>query len=78
MGDMLRMDALNALPQPLFVRISGGDYWPVHDIDVETGLLRIDVIGLLDVSHFGSVLNLRDAEGIEHNPDDFYNEDEAA
>jgi hypothetical protein len=74
-SDLLLMDKINALPHPLFVEISRGWWWPVHDIDVETGLLRIDVVGKLDVHHFGGMLKLRDANGVEYNTDDFYNED---
>lgn len=70
MNDLLNMEFINSLPQPLFVR--SGSWWPVHDIDVETGLFRIDVCGLLDVMHIGSVLTFRDADGNEHGSDTFY------
>lgn len=74
MSDLLDMDRLNSLPQPLWVN-SSATWWPVHDIDVETGLLRIDVCGMLDVLHFGGITGLRDAHGNEHDPDDFYLDD---
>lgn len=74
MSDLLNMDRLNSLPQPLWVN-SSGTWWPVHDIDVETGLLRIDVCGMLDVLHFSGVTGLRDGDGNEHDPDDFYLDD---
>jgi len=77
MCDLLLMDKINALPQPLYARTGGLDWWPVCDIDVETGLTRIDVCGMLDVLKFGAVIGLRDANGIDHDPDSFYNWDAA-
>ena len=73
MTDRLDMDAINALPQPLVARFGGGHDWPVHDIDVQTGLMRIDVCGKLDVKHFSEVLTLV-ADGEEHDADRFWNE----
>lgn len=75
MADLLLMDKINALPQPLRAKISG-TFWEVHDIDVETGLMRINVSGLLEVTTFSSCTSIKDMEGVEHNPDDFYNEDQ--
>lgn len=74
MCDLLSMDKINALPHPLFANTGGGTWWPVCDIDVQTGFMRIDVMGKLDVLHFGGLICLRDADGIEHDVDDFYNE----
>lgn len=76
MSDLLRIDHINSLPQPFFAHLYGGSEWPVFDIDVETGLLRIDVCGLLDVKHIGDVRFFRDMDGVEHDADSFYNEDE--
>lgn len=73
--DMLNMDKINALPPSLWAKV-GGMFWPVHDIDVETGLMRIDVCGQLQVEMFGGVTKLRDGTGAEHEVDDFYNEDQ--
>ncbi len=70
-GDLLNMERLNSLPHPLYVAHIGA-WWPVHDIDVQTGLIRIDVSGKLDVLHFGGITGLRDANGAEHNLDSFY------
>lgn len=75
MSDILNMGYINSLPQPFFARLCGGNSWPVHDIDVETGLLRIDVVGLLQAVHIGDVLFFRDACGAEHDPDSFYLEE---
>lgn len=72
MSDLLRMNYINSLPQPFIAKCYGGSEWPVYDIDVETGLLRLDVVGKLDVSHIGNVRAFVDAEGVEHDADDFY------
>lgn len=71
MADLLNMQFINSLPQPLWVS-SLGSWWPVHDIDVETGLFRIDVCGMLDVLHIDRVFAFRDANGNEHDADTFY------
>ncbi len=70
--DLLRMDYINSLPQPLFANFCTSSDWPVHDIDVQTGLLRIDACGMLDVKHIRSVLYFRDADGVRHDPESFY------
>ncbi len=72
--DRLRLDYINSLPQPFIARFIGGDEWPVHDIDVETGLLRIDVVGLLEVKRIGDVRFFRDAVGKEHDSETFYSD----
>lgn len=73
-ADLLDMEYINSLPQPLFANIGGGDkwWWPVSDIDVQSGLLRIDVCGLLQVESIGGVLAFRDDSGKNHDTDDFY------
>ena len=79
MADLLNMAHINSLPQPLFVRDYGRSawWWPVYDIDVQTGLHRIDVCGLLEVRHFGDAAQFRDADGVLHDPDSFYLEPES-
>ena len=72
------MDNINSLPQPFVAIFYGNHEWPVHDIEVGTGLLRIDVCGLLDVKHIGDVKAFRDASGAEHDPDTFYTDYESA
>ena len=74
MPDLLRMDYINSLPQPFIARFCGGDTWPIYDIDVETGLLRIDVCGKLQVQHFSEITEITDGDGGKHEPDDWYNE----
>lgn len=78
MSDLLRMDHINSLPQPFIARMIGGSEWPVHDIDVETGLIRLDVCGKLDVTHIGDVMEFRDLDGGSHDPDSFYSDFEEA
>lgn len=74
MSDLLRMDYINSLPQPFIAMFCGGSAWPVYDIDVETGLLRIDVCGMLEIKHIGEVLNFLDCDGVEHDSETFYSE----
>lgn len=70
--DRLRMDYINSLPQPFIAHFYGGSEWPIYDIEVGTGLLRIDVCGKLDVKHIGDVKYFRDADGVEHDSETFY------
>ena len=74
MTDLLRMDYINSLPQPFIAHFFGGSEWPVHDIEVQTGLLRIDVVGMLEVKHISDVKFFRDADGAEYDADSFYSE----
>lgn len=70
------MDYINSLPQPFNVSLMGDKdtWWPLHDIEVGTGMLRIDVCGLLDVMHISDISCFRDSHGVKHDPDDFYKE----
>jgi hypothetical protein len=70
MSDKLKMDLINSLPQPFFTTCKMG--WPVYDIDVETGLMRLDVMGKLDVTHIAEHYTLKDAEGKIHETDGWY------
>jgi hypothetical protein len=74
MSDMLNMELINSLPQPLWVKESG-HWWPVQDIDVQSGLLRIDVCGMLQSLHIGGAMQLRDDSGAVHDSDDLYLEE---
>jgi hypothetical protein len=70
------MDHINSLPQPFIgVFIGGGDRWPIEDIDVQTGLLRIDVCGKLQVKHISDVRHFIDADGDIHDAESFYVDD---
>jgi hypothetical protein len=46
--------------------------WPVYDIDVETGLYRIDVCGKLQAEHISGAAEFRDADGVVHDSESFY------
>lgn len=75
MADLLDMAYINSLPQPFLARTWGSSeayYWPVEDIDVQTGLLRFDVCGKLEVKHIGDIKDFKDITGKVHDPDDFY------
>ena len=65
--DLLDMDYINSLPQPLW----DGD-WPVECIDAETGLYWIDVCGLSEVRRIDRCWQMRDASGKDHYTGDFY------
>lgn len=72
--DLLNIDFINSLPQPLWVRHWGRkDFdWPLYDICVETGLMRIDVCGKLDNLHIGDVAQFIDDHGTVHDSEEFY------
>lgn len=74
MSDILDMEYINSLPQPLVARmLCGKDFdWPVYDICVQTGLVRIDVCGLLEVKSISDFSAFRDDYGKVYTPDDFY------
>lgn len=77
MSDLLNMELINSLPQPLWDSENGQDWWwPIVDICVETGLCRIDVCGKLQAMHFTDFLIIRDDAQVMHEPDSFYLEDE--
>jgi hypothetical protein len=71
-GDMLDIKKFNLLPGPVTAKmIGGGDYW-IETLDVQTGLMRVDVCGMIDLTEFSMVDWLVDASGEKHDPDDFY------
>ena len=75
--DILRADLINAIPQPIMARFLIGDIWPVIDIAVDAGLLRIDVCGISQAMSFSEVTHLIGSDGISHDADDLYNEEGA-
>ena len=81
-ADLLDMAYINSLPQPFLAQkwgSKGDDWlWPVHDIEVQTGLVRIDVCGKLDVLHMGDIKRFKDDKGKWHDADDFYSDAERA
>ena len=76
--DLLNIDFINSLPQPLWVRQWGRkDFdWPLYEICVETGLMRIDVCGKLDNLHIGDVAQFRDDYGTVYDSEEFYLEND--
>lgn len=74
MSDLLRMDYINSLPQPFLAELIDGWSWEVYDIEVGTGLVRINVMGKLDVIDIGEILKFIDGDGCEHVPDTFYSD----
>jgi len=74
MPDLLKLDFINSLPQPFQVRLWGdkATRWELYDIDVETGLLRINVCGKLQVKHISDVADFSDMDGVVHDSESFY------
>ncbi len=71
--DLLDMAYINSLPQPFIGVTLGGKWeWPIHDIEVETGLVRIDVCGKLDVKHICDFTAFVDGRGVRHPAEGFY------
>ena len=71
-GDKLNAKKFNSLPSPVTARMLGGsEYW-IETLCVQTGCMRIDVCGMIDLTNFDSVTMLVDADGNEYEPDDFY------
>lgn len=70
--DKLKKDYINSLPQPFIAVFYGGDQWPLEDIDTQTGMLRIDVCGKLQVKHIEDVKHFIDANGDIHEVNSFY------
>jgi hypothetical protein len=80
-GDKLDMAYINSLPQPFMGRTLGGWWWPINDFEVQTGLIRIDVCGKLEVKEIGDFTAFRDGAGVERGAEAFYvdaNEEERA
>lgn len=76
MSDLLRMEYINSLPQPFLARFCGDKNWwrPVHYFEVQTGLMRIDACGLLEVKSFAEVMEIRDGDHVSHDPETFYSD----
>lgn len=74
-ADLLDMDWINSLPQPFMAADSSHGkryWWPVNDFEVQTGLYRIDVCGLLQVCSIGDHFVFMDGNGVEHSYEDFF------
>ena len=76
MSDILNLDKINSLPHPLCVKLIGlgGAVYDLETICVETCLARISVCGQIDLIEFCMFDKLIDADGFEHEPDEFYSD----
>lgn len=74
MSDLLRMDYINSLPQPLMAREFDGSEWPVDVIDVQTGCMRLDICGKIQHTHISNFSKFIDQDGNEHDVDTFYSD----
>lgn len=52
-------------------------WWPIHDIELDCGLIRIDVCGLLEILDLGDVAKIKWADEVVEQ-DNFYDAPEAA
>jgi hypothetical protein len=73
-ADLLNIDFINNLYQPLWIRQWGDKefLWPVYDICVLTGLIRIDVCGKLQAMHFSDIAEIKDDSGNIYEAEEFY------
>lgn len=76
-ADKLDLALLNSLPQPLTGCVYGGGEWPVLSIDVQSCMVRIDVVGQVDVCRFSDFRRIKDADGNLHDIEKFYLEEQA-
>jgi hypothetical protein len=72
--DLLDMEYINSLPHPFLGKLRGREWWPIHDFEVETGLVRIDVCGKLEVRRIADFTTFRDGHGVERSSDAFYSD----
>lgn len=73
MNVLLNMELINSLPQPLWVSENGKDWWwPVIDMCVETGLVRIDVCGRSQANHIDYWSYVRDDAQVIRETFDLY------
>lgn len=75
-GDLLNMALINSLGQLYGSENGSCWWWPINDIDVQTGMLRIDVCGILQVGHISDFSAIRGDDEVIRDIDDFYLEDE--
>lgn len=73
MADILNMEYINSIPHPLMCRKHEGDSWcQVETICVQTGCMRLDIWGRIDLTHIDKFLHFQGADGEIHNAEDFY------
>jgi len=66
-GDILDGFKFNSLPSPVTAKMLGGSEWCIEALDVQTGAMRLDVCGKIDLSHFSEVIELIDIKHILFN-----------
>ncbi|MGM7654044.1 hypothetical protein [Serratia marcescens] len=71
-GDILDMEKINSLPHPLYVKDFSGWWWLVYDIEVQLGLVRIDVSGMPQIDDLIEYSHLKDTSGKIYKTDEFY------
>lgn len=71
-GDIINGVKFNALSSPVTAKIAGGGEWWIESLDVQTGLMRLDICGQIDLCHFCEVIELIDYNGNKYDPDDFW------
>lgn len=59
--DVLDAEYINSLPQPLWDR-----GYQIVNIDVQTGLYKIDVCGMIDIKNLLKIRSIFDGNGNEH------------
>jgi len=74
MSELLNFDYINSLPQPFLATLLGGDDWPVIDICVVSGIVRLDVCGAVDIVDISGVVFFTGSLGSIHYAETFFNE----
>lgn len=73
MSDLLKIDSFNNLQHPLFCRFGADKHDSlIETVCVQTGLMRIDVYGQIDLRQIGEVIEIVDGDGNRYDVDDFY------
>lgn len=73
-NDILRMDYINSLPRPLSAELRGSSKMVVGviDIEVQTAMMRVDVMGMVDLLDLLDARWIIDDEGVKHDPYTFF------
>lgn len=73
MKDMLNMEMINRIGQ-MYIRQYGDRHiwWPLYEVCVQTGFMKVDVCGLLQNMHFDDIAEIKDDSGEKYDPEIFY------
>jgi hypothetical protein len=75
MPDLLSLEKINALSHPLMIRPFRSDPWyGLIDIDVQTGLYRMDVCGMWQLGSVSSCEQIMDGDGAIHDMEIFFSD----